>query len=225
MRKYATSWMIKFVLGAVVVVFVFWGVGSFRSQKANRVALVNGDAITVEEYRETYNAMIEQLRRQFGTNLNDDLLKMLQVDKQVINQLIEQRLILQEAERLSFSVSDKDLVDSIQKMKAFQSAGIFDNTLYKRTLTRNRLSPEEFESLQRKSILLERVKSFIEDGIKISAEEALQWHRFQNTAVDIDFVLFQADRYQDVSVTDSEVRAYFEKNKASYQTEPKVKVR
>lgn len=225
MRKYATSWMIKFVLGAIVVVFVFWGVGSFRSQKANRVALVNGEAITVEEYRETYNNIIEQLRQQFGNNLNDGLIEMLQVEKQAVDQLIDQRLIMREAKRLNFSVTDTELSDSIQKVKAFQSAGIFDNNLYKRVLSRNRLTPEEFEVLQRKSMLLERVKAFVEDGVKVSDAEAQEWYNWKNTAVNIDFVLFKTDRYQNISVTDSDIKSYFEKNKTSYKTEPKVKVR
>ncbi|MEW6673820.1 MAG: SurA N-terminal domain-containing protein [Thermodesulfobacteriota bacterium] len=224
MRKYATSWMIKFILGAVVVVFVFWGVGSFRSQKANRAAIVNGEVITVDEYREAYNNIVEQLRQQFGNNLNDGLIEMLQVEKQAIDQLIDQRLIMQEAKRLNFRVTDKELSESIQKIKAFQSAGIFDNGTYKRVLSRNRLTPEEFEVLQRKSMLLDRMKNFIEDGVKVSDAEALEWYNWKDTAVSIDFVLFKPDRYQDLSTTDSEVKAYFEKNKTTYKTEPKVKV-
>jgi len=217
--------MIKFILGAVVVVFVFWGVGSFRSQKANRVALVNGEAITVEEYRETYNSIIEQMRQQFGNNLNDGLIEMLQIDKQAIDRLIDQRLIMQAAERLNFRVTNTELVDSIQKIKAFQSSGIFDNSTYKNVLSHNRLTPEEFEVLQRKSMLLDRVKAFIEDGVKVSDAEALEWYNWKNMAVNIDFVLFKPDRYQNISVTDSEIKSYFEKNKTSYKTEPKVKVR
>ena len=52
MRDYATSWMIKFLLGAIVIVFVFWGVGSFKSERANRVAVVNGETITVDDFRQ-----------------------------------------------------------------------------------------------------------------------------------------------------------------------------
>ena len=37
--------MIKIILGAIVVVFVFWGVGSRRQQRASRVASVNGEPI------------------------------------------------------------------------------------------------------------------------------------------------------------------------------------
>ena len=66
MRKYATSWLIKVLLGAIVVVFVLWGVGSYKSQKTTRIALVNGETITLEEYKQTYSNLIEQLRLQFG---------------------------------------------------------------------------------------------------------------------------------------------------------------
>jgi peptidyl-prolyl cis-trans isomerase D len=47
MRKHAGSWMIKVVLFAIVIVFVFWGVGSFRSREASKVATVNDEIITV----------------------------------------------------------------------------------------------------------------------------------------------------------------------------------
>ena len=211
-------------MGAIVVVFVYWGVGRFPSQKAYRVALVNGEAVTFEEYREAYNNMIEQLRQQFGNNLNDDLIKMFRVESHVLNQLIDQRLILHEAKRLHLQVSDKELIDSIQKIEAFQSAGVFDNALYQRMLARNQLNPEEFESLQRKALLLGRMKSLVEDGIKVSDEEALEWYHLGNTAVDVDFVRFHPEKYEKIDIPDSEVQTYFENNKASYKTQPKVKV-
>ena len=63
MRKHAGTWIIKVILGAIVVVFVFWGVGSWRSQRLSRIAKVNGEWITVDQYRTTYNNLLEQVRR------------------------------------------------------------------------------------------------------------------------------------------------------------------
>ena len=77
MRRKAGSWMIKVILGAIVVVFVFWGVGSFRDDKAGSIASVNGDPISVEEYRNTYNNLLEVYRQNYGNSLNDELLKAL----------------------------------------------------------------------------------------------------------------------------------------------------
>ena len=66
MRDKATSWLIKVLLGAIVVVFIFWGVGSFRSQRGGRVAVVNGETITIDDYKEAYNNLLERLRQSFG---------------------------------------------------------------------------------------------------------------------------------------------------------------
>ena len=54
MRKHAGTWMIKVILGAIVIVFVFWGVGSYTDRQSGRVADVNGAIITLDDYRASY---------------------------------------------------------------------------------------------------------------------------------------------------------------------------
>ncbi len=225
MRDHAGSWLIKILLGAIVVVFVFWGVGSFRSQISGRVALVNGEPISKEEYRETYNNIIEQLRQRFGKSLNDDLLKMFQVEKQAIDQLVNQKLLIQEALRLNLRVSNNELVSSIRKIQAFQNAGIFDKRLYKNVLSRYRLTPEGFEAKQKESMLIEKLRSLITSGVKVSDQEILEWFKWENTSVNIEFVLFEPDKYKNIKPSTEEINTYFDKHKESFKIEPMVKVR
>jgi peptidyl-prolyl cis-trans isomerase D len=149
MRKHAGSWMIKVVLFAIVIVFVFWGVGSFRSRDASKVATVNDEIITVVEYRRAYNNLIDQYRQRFGSSLNDGMLEMLQVKKQVMDQLINQKILLQEAERLDLRVSDAEVAQSIMSTSIFQNNGTFDNRRYRRILDQVHLTPEEFEADQK----------------------------------------------------------------------------
>ncbi len=81
MRKHAGSWLIKVILGAIVVVFVLWGVGSWTSQRSGRVASVNGETITIDEYRITYKRLIDQVRQSFGNNANEELIKSLELEQ------------------------------------------------------------------------------------------------------------------------------------------------
>ena len=171
MRDYATSWMIKIILGAIVVVFVFWGVGSFRNRKANIIASVNGDAITLEEYRSSYNTLLDQMRQRFGNSLNEDLLKMLQLDQQALNQLIEKRLLLQEVARLNFRVTDEEVVRSIQSIPTFQTNGVFDSRLYTTILNYNRMTPEIFEAAQIESLLMEKFRTYLFNGFRVAENE------------------------------------------------------
>jgi peptidyl-prolyl cis-trans isomerase D len=225
MREKATSWLIKVLLGAIVVVFIFWGVGSFRAQKGLRVAVVNGDIISLDDYRDAYNNLVERLRQSFGNNLNDDLLKTLRVKEQALNQLIDNRLLVQEAQQLKFRISDDELAAAIMNIGAFQAAGTFNNRLYQNVLERLRMSPEEFEAAQREAMLVERLRVFISGSAKVSDQEAREWYRWENASVNIDFVGFDPDQYKNVKPAAEEIRTYFENNKVSYKTDPKVKVR
>jgi len=225
MRKQAGSWVIKILLGAIVIVFIFWGVGSFRSQRGGRVALVNGDQITLDEYREVYNNLIEQLRRRFGGNLDEDMLKQLQVKRQALNQLIDNKLLVQEAKRLKFRVSEKELADAILNITAFQRAGIFDSRLYRDVLDRLKMTPEAFEEAQKNAMLIDKLRTLITSSAKISDQEALEWFNWVNASVNIDYVFFSPNRYKDIHPSDEEIKTFFENHKENYKTDAMVKVR
>jgi len=225
MREQAGSWLIKVLLGAIVIVFVFWGVGSFRSQRGDRVATVNGDPITLDEYRKTFDNLIDQLRRRFGNSLDEDMIKNLQVKKQALNQLINNTLLRQEAKRLKIRVSNTELAAAISEIGAFQRAGRFDKQLYRSVLDRLRMSPEEFEVTQRNAMMVEKLSALVTGGVKISDQEAMEWFNWANASVDIDFVLFDPDVYKDVNPSLEETKTFFEGHKEKYKTEAMVKVR
>ena len=225
MRDHAGSWLIKIILGAIVVVFIFWGVGNFQSQRMSQIATVNGETITVEEYRKTYNSMLEQYRRRFGGNLDENMLKMLNLKQTALDSLIDQVLIRQEAAKLNFRISDAELAKSIMEVPAFQNSGAFDNNLYNRVLRLNRLTAEEFEAGQRESMLSERLRAFVLDTVKVSDAEALEWYQWNNASADMEYVFFDPKKYTDISPADEEISQYYEKNRDSYKTEEKVKAR
>jgi peptidyl-prolyl cis-trans isomerase D len=225
MRQQAGSWLIKVLLGAIVIVFIFWGVGSFRAQKGGRVALINGDPITLDDYREAYNNLIERLRNRFGNNLNEDMIKMLRVKEQALNQLIDNKLLVQEARRLKFRVSDKALAQAILQIEAFQRAGKFDNRIYQNVLSRLRMTSEQFEIAQREAMLIERVTDLITSSVKVSDSEVQEWINWTHASVNIDFVRFDPNQYKDIKTSNQEINAFYETHKENYKTDEMVKVR
>ncbi len=223
MRKNAGTWLIKILLGAIVLVFVFWGVGSFRDRGAGRVASVNGDPIMVEEYNEAYNHLVEQIKQRYGNRLNDEMLKMLQVKKQALDQLIEKRLLLTEAKRLQFMVSDEELSSSIKTVPAFQNNGNFDNRRYRAVLAQNHLTPESFEAKQREFILMDKVRSLISDSVMVSDAEVEDSYQWKNSQIKIDYVLFDPSLISDIRLSEDELKTYYDTHKNTYKTEPKRK--
>lgn len=225
MRKNAQSWLIKIILGAIVIVFVFWGVGSFTNSKATRVAEVNGELISVEAYRTAYNNMVEQYRQRFGGQLTEEMLEMLNLKRQVIDQLINQSVLIQEAGRQKLRVTNEELSGSISKIPAFQSNGAFDSRLYRNLLTRLRLTPEEFEQNQRHQLLVQKVSELVVSSAVVGPEEVRQWYDWEHAGVDLSYVLVDPARYTDVTADEAELTTYFKENKERYKTAPQVKVR
>jgi len=225
MRKHAGSWLIKVILGAVVVVFVLWGVGSWTSQRSGRVASVNGDTITIDEYRITYKRLIDQVRQSFGNNANEELIKSLQLEQKALDQLVDNILMRQEASELDIQVSDEDLSRAIRNISAFQVAGVFDPRRYQVILNNNNLTPESFETSQRDALLNQKLNNFITASVKVSDQEAVEWFKWNNATVNLDFFLLEPERYKDIAVTDQEIEQYFETRKDTYKTDPALKVR
>ena len=225
MRQQAGNWLIKVLLGAIVIVFIFWGVGSFRAQRGGRVALINGDQITLDDYREAYNNLIERLRNRFGNNLDEDMIKMLRVKEQALNQLIDNKLLVQEASRFKFRVSDEELAHAIMQIGAFQRAGVFDKRIYQNMLSRLRMTPEEFEIAQREAMLIERVTDLITNSVKVSDSEVQEWINWTHASVNIDFVRFDPNKYKDIKTSDQEINEFYKTHKENYKTDKMVKVR
>ncbi|MCP4689312.1 MAG: hypothetical protein GY859_14765 [Desulfobacterales bacterium] len=225
LRKNAGSWMIKVILGAIVVVFVFWGVGNYGNPNNPEIASVNGEPITVEAYRESYNQLMEETRQRFGQQINDEMLKMFGLERKALDRLIDKTLWRQEAARLDFSVTDEEFGNFVVGIPAFQVNGVFNERRYTSVLLNNRLTPETFGVMQKEQMLLSKLRAFILGGVKVSEQEAREWYNWQDASMMIDFVLFDMEKYTDISPTEEEVKKFYDDKQDQYQTKPMVKVR
>ena len=225
MRKNAGSWGVQALLGAIVVVGVFCGVGSWTSHQEGVVATVDGEAISRQDYTNEYNRLMDQVRQNFGAGITDEMLKSLQLETQALNQLIDRLLLKQAAARLDLRVADEELVRSIRGIPAFQSGGVFDPRRYQQMLPLNRLTPETFEMMQRDALLFAKLQRVITDSVKVSEAEVADWYTWSNAAVKIDHVPIDSEKYAKITAAPEEVAQYFERNKESYRTEPELQAR
>ncbi|MBW2654708.1 MAG: SurA N-terminal domain-containing protein [Deltaproteobacteria bacterium] len=223
LRENTGNWIIKIFLGIIVVVFVFLGVGSFGSKRNNSVATINDEPITREEYQQAYKTIVDQMRARFGKNLNDDILKALNVKQQALDSLIEQKLILSQADKLEIAVSDKELQQSLQSIKAFQKEGKFNLDQYKKVLSLNSLNPEIFEQNQINSLRQQKVRNMVLSAVNVSDLEARDWYLFQNTKIAVDYLLFSPTSYSDIHPSEEQIKNFYTENKDNYKTDPKIK--
>ena len=223
LRENTGNWIIKIFLGIIVIVFVFLGVGSFGSKRNDSIATIDDKPITIKEYQQVYKSIVDQMRTRFGKNLNDDILKALNVKQQALDTLIEQKIILSEADKLKIKVSDKELQENLMSIKAFQRDGKFDLAQYKKVLSLNSLNPEIFEASQMNSLIQQKVRNLVLDSVNVSDLEARNWYIFQHTKTAVDYLAFTPGDYPDLKPDEDQIKQFYADNKDRYKSEPKIK--
>src|SRR5438034_4364490 len=128
MRRHK-SWL-KWSLGLVCLAFVIFYIpdflrGSGADASSETIARVEGQDITAGEFRRSYQARLQMYRSAYGAQVNEQLFKQLGIDQQILQQMVDERAALAEAERLGIKVSDEEVRQRIFSMPAFQENGGF----------------------------------------------------------------------------------------------------
>ncbi|MDD5722748.1 MAG: SurA N-terminal domain-containing protein [Syntrophales bacterium] len=218
MRKHARNWLMKVVLGIIILVFVFY-FGSMRGrQQTETIAAIDGSRIAYAEFREEYQNLLDFYRQRYGDSLTDDLLKKINPKQQAFDNLINRAIILSKANALKLDVSDDELKASILSYPAFQRNSAFDNDLYQRVLRYQRMTPETFEATQRKSLKIGKLERLIRESAKVSEQEAYEIYGLKSKKVNVNFIKIAADAAKIETEPPKEaLEAYFKKHSEEFR--------
>jgi peptidyl-prolyl cis-trans isomerase D len=225
-RRHAGSWMVKTLFILIAFVFSFWGVEGYRERAQNTLAKVNGERITILEFRNSYDNIIKMLQEKYKGNFSDKLIKKLKLKERVINDLIERSLILNIANNLKIKVSDEDIRNYIANNPMFQYNGFFNKNLYIRILKDNRIAPAEYERAKRIEILISKVVNIIKDSTKVSDAELYDIYRLNNEKINLRFIKISPSLFMSkVKLDDKKIKEYYMKNKESFRMPEMAKIR
>jgi peptidyl-prolyl cis-trans isomerase D len=233
MRRHR-DWL-KWSLGLVCVAFVLFYIPDFLRgsgvdlASSDTVAKVEGREITSGEFRRTYQAQLQAYRSAYGNNMSEQLLKQLGVDQQILQQMVDERAALAEADRLGIDVSDEETRQRIFAMPAFQDNGAFiGDARYQQLLRMQRppMTPAEFEDNVRRSLAVEKLRASITDWLSVPDGELEREYRRRNDKVKLAVVSFTADSFRSqVTASDAEVASYFDAHKNDFKIPEKRKIR
>jgi peptidyl-prolyl cis-trans isomerase D len=226
MRKHTKGILIKIIVGLIAVVFVFWGVYTIRGAKPGvKIAYVNGDLITGMEFEALYRDMLKSLQQQYKEYWNENLIKALNIEQRALENLINKRLISQEAARLGLGITDEEVADAIYNYPAFQINGQFDESRYRFLLSQNRMQPADFESGIKLDLLGQKINQSIKSFFPIPETEVLSYYTYQNEQIAVGFTAFNPDDFKGgIEVNDTKRHEYFETNKEQYRIPAKIKI-
>ena len=213
-RSNAQSLGIKIAFGLIIVVFVFWGVGSYTGGTVSDIILVNDQPITIYELQSLTANMTRQLKDR-QPDLTDEQLKQYQVRLRAAQQLIMNIILEQEARRIGITITPFELRKEIESLPYFKNQdGVFDPTLYKQILENNGSSPATFEKGVTNDLLQRKLFEHVTAGTSVSETEARSLFDFLAERRTMDYILFPlTDFAKQATPTDEAVRAAYEEGR------------
>jgi len=240
MRKKNASIFTYIMLGGICFVFALNfgpGSGSCTPGENDYAAIVNNETISQRDFSVVYGRRIEQLRRTFqqtGGTLDPEMIARLGLKTQVIDGLIEGKLLAQEADRRGFRVSNDALLDYVNKNFGLENVSAdqweaFVNNVYQTTARR-------FEETVRKDLLGQKLRESITDNITISDQELKSSYTREFDRAMVNYVRFNMNTLAQPEPNPEEIAALmaetgdhlqkrYEKDINRYKTGKRVKVR
>ena len=192
----AQTWIIKGVLGAVVLAFVItifyqWGVQSSGGPTRSEVATIFGQPVSVREFQRVYNALQQRYRTIFRTQSEVDLNERFNFREMALEQLATRAILLRLAQQYGVVVTEQELYDHIASMPPFQEQGRFSAARYQAVLRSQvpPIAPRQFEAEQQQDLLLQKVSTLFTEGIHVTDAEVEQAYRRDNDQVAVRYVM------------------------------------
>jgi peptidyl-prolyl cis-trans isomerase D len=146
------------------------------------------------------------------------------ISQRVGQQLIQQQVLLIEAEKLGIHASSDDVRKYLQTGQAGEvlfPGGKFigDDAYTNLVANRFNMTVPEFEDNVRHDIMIRRLESYITAGVTVSDKDVRDEYRKGNIKTKFDYAVISSDDLRKtINPPDAELESFFKKNAARYAT-------
>ncbi|KPQ30285.1 MAG: peptidyl-prolyl cis-trans isomerase D [Marinobacter excellens HL-55] len=223
-RDNAQGTIAKVIIGLLIVSLSIWGmdaiIGGFSGEP--EVATVNGESITEREFLRTVQLETQQRLGQMDdpdpAMLDED-----QIRRDVLEGLIQERVLILDAQDQGLELSDADIDALITQMPQFQVDGQFNRDRFVGTVRNIGMGVGEFRENMRKNYVINQIRASISQSGVVAGENAAQLLRIQNQTRDFRVLTVGADSLADkIVVTDDDIQAFYDENAAEFREPEQV---
>src|ERR1041384_4625226 len=136
------KWLLLAVVAAFIIGFVYVDMGlggaggSAKAEDRSYAARVNGDAVSAREYARRLNATQKNYEQMYRQPLTPEMIEQMGLPKMVLDQLIDEHLLLQQAQRLHLNATPDEIRTTILQIPDLNPDGKFVGAeLYNRYVT------------------------------------------------------------------------------------------
>ena len=208
------------VMGLIIVSFVIWGVGDMlRGFSPSTVASVGGAKISAQDYRFAYDRAIQQYQRRLKRPFTNEEARQIGLDRSVLQQLLSEAAVDDEARKLGLGVSDEALRGVITSNPSFRDkSGAFDPSRLEAALRDMDMNERSFVSELRKQELRQFIVAALATGITAPKAEVAAEADTQGQTRSVDYFLLAASAAGEIPApSEDALKTFYNDRKSSYR--------
>jgi peptidyl-prolyl cis-trans isomerase D len=219
--------LIKLVLFLIILTFMFWGVESYRGlgSNPNEVASVAGQSISAMEFQRAREQQRDRMREALGRGVDLDALDTSESRRELLDGLVDQRVLAAYAVRNNMAATDAQLRELIAGVPAFQDEGRFSKQRYESLLRAQNMTPAQYEAALRGDLVLQQLSSGLVDSSFVSRSQARRFAELRAETREVSELGFAAEAFMgQVKLAPDAAEAYYKANAARFRIPDRVMV-
>lgn len=224
MRKASSNWLGKTVMsvlfGVLIVSFGVWGIADiFKGFGQSSLAKIGNTEISTEQFRNLFTDKLQQIGRRFGRPLTMEQARQFGLDRQVLQEVIADAALDENARRLGLGQSDADVVRVISNDPNFKGLdGRFDHDRFVQTIRQFGYTEQRYIAEQRRRSLRAQITGTIIAGLEPPKTQLEALVRFQNEQRSAEYLRLTAAQAGTIDAPSPEALAtYFEDRKQLFR--------
>jgi len=224
LRKASSNWVGKtimaVVMGVLIVSFAIWGIADiFRGGGQSALAKVGSTQISSEQFRQLYTERLQQISQQIGRPLTMDQARGFGLDRQVLQQVVSEAVLDEDARRMGLSQSDAEIMRSIVEDPRFRGTnGAFDPARFNASMRQIGMSEQRYIAEQRRLGLRQQIARTITEGVEAPKTLVSALLKFRNEERTIEYLKLDAAQAGAIEAPSPEALAgYFEDHKLQFR--------
>ncbi len=210
------GWLAAVVLGAIGLVFVFWGI-NWTLSAPTYAAKVNGSEVSANEVRQSYQQQLAQAERQSNGSVSEAQRN--EIKMRVLDDYVNSEALVTRADSLGYRVSDQELLQAMSQVPLFQVDGKFDYAHAVAVLRAQGRSIPEIEALFRRDVKLRQLDSALTMSSFATASEVKQLRTLTKQQRELTWLSISAEKFAaQATPGDADLKTYYDAHKSEYMT-------
>ena len=218
--------LVQVILALITLPFAFWGIDSYQRMSGTEqdMAVVSGQKVTLQDFTQAQRDQQERLRSVLGRNFDPALLDSPEQRAELLDSLINQRLLAMKSVKSNLVVTDQQLREIITSLPAFQENGSFSKARYDSLLRAQGMSDVVFEARLRRDVELQQLNGAVADSSLVAKQQVERMLAIQGEQREVSEAILSHEQFAaEVKLAPDAVKAYYAGHQAEFQVPDQVR--